>query len=47
MGWLFTWLRVYDSATTNGAKEFVICVRVTVLARNYLATNEFGTGIFH
>ena len=47
MGCVFAWLRAYDSATTNVVKEYVICVRVTVLARNFLATNEFGTSFFH
>lgn len=43
----FRLARVYDSATTNCAKEFVIYIRVTVLARDILATDVSGTGIFH
>ena len=39
--------RVYDSATIICAKAFIIYISVTVPAPNVLATDVFGTGIFH
>jgi hypothetical protein len=39
--------RVYDSATIICAKAFITYISVTVPAPNVLATDVFGTGIFH
>jgi hypothetical protein len=38
--------RVYDLAATVCAKAFITYIRVTVLARYFLAANVFETGIF-
>jgi hypothetical protein len=38
---------VYDPETTVCAKTFITYIRVTLLAPNVLATDVFGTGIFH